>query len=98
MDSSHVQHVERRTRLKYEWSRARRALLGFAPALGLVALAMRFGRPLPALVFGALMFAVGVLLLWYGRDLKRAVLPGLAAGVIPLTLIACAKQVGHVCS
>jgi hypothetical protein len=44
------------------------------------------------------MFSVGVVLLWYGRDLKRAVLPGLAAGFVPMAFALCANHMGHYCT
>jgi len=69
-----------------EWGRARRALLGFAPSLVLVALGALFTTQ-PG----------GVLLLWYGQEPRRAVLPGVLAGIVPLTFALCAKQMGHVC-
>ena len=98
MDSIDLERVERRARFKYEWSRVRRALLGFAPAMLVVGIAALFARyPSSALLFGLMMFAVGVALLWYGRDLKRAVLPGLVAGIVPLTLVLCASRVDHAC-
>jgi hypothetical protein len=98
MESADLQHIERRARLKYELGRARRALLGFAPALlVVVAASLLAKRPDPTMVFGGLMFGLGVVLLWYGRDLKRAVLPGLAAGIVPLTLAICANRMGHAC-
>jgi hypothetical protein len=34
--------------------------------------------------------------LWYGRDPQRAVLPGVAAGLVPLVLALCANHV-HAC-
>jgi hypothetical protein len=96
MDS--VDHIERRARIRYEVARLRRALLGFAPVLVLVAVAAVFAkRPSSTVAFGVATFAVGVVLLWYGRDLKRAVLPGLAAGIAPLVLVLCANHVGHMC-
>lgn len=99
MDADELRRVERQARLKYEWSRARRAVLGFAPALGIVGLAMLLGRnPGWPLAFGALMFVYGAVLLWYGRELKRAVLPGVLAGLVPLTLALCAMHVGHFCT
>lgn len=49
------------------------------------------------LAFGAALFLLGVGLLWYGRGVKRAVLPGLAAGLVPLIFGLCAKYV-HTCS
>ncbi|MGD0835931.1 MAG: hypothetical protein ABSB49_04710 [Polyangia bacterium] len=96
MDS--IDHVERRARMRYEGARLRRALIGFAPVLVVVILAARFSqRPSSALGFGLAMFAMGIVLLWYGRDLKRAVLPGIAAGLLPLVLVLCANHVKHVC-
>lgn len=98
MDSVDLSHVERRARRKYEWVRARTALLGFAPALIVVAVACAMNEhPRTALLFGAGMFVVGVALLWYGRDIRRAVLPGLAMGVLPLMLALCANHMGHAC-
>jgi len=99
MDSEQLRHIERAARLAYEWGRARRALLGFAPSLLLVALGIVFTTDARwTLVFGFAMFLGGVLLLWYGQEPRRAVLPGLLAGLVPLTLALCAKQMGHVCS
>jgi hypothetical protein len=99
MDSHELKRVQQRARLKYEWSRARRAVLGFAPAIGLVLVAALLGKsPRWSLGFGGLMFAYGAALLWYGRDLKRAVLPGVVAGLVPLTFALCASHVGHMCS
>ena len=98
MDSIDLVAAERRARLRYEWTRARRALIGFAPVL-LVVLGASALTPRPAWVwfFGLGLFAVGVVLLWYGRDLRRAVLPGVAAGLVPLILAVCANHLGHVC-
>jgi hypothetical protein len=99
MDSIDMAHAERRARVRYEWSRAKWAILGFAPVLIIVAIAVAFGhRPAWSVTFGLTMFAAGALMLWYGRDLKRAVLPGVAAGVLPLVLVVCANHVGHVCT
>lgn len=99
MDPSELGRVEQRARFKYEWSRARRAVLGLSPMIGVIALAALLGRsPEWPVTFGALVFAYGAALLWYGRDLKRAVLPGVIAGLVPLTLALCATHVGHVCT
>jgi hypothetical protein len=98
MDSVELAQVERRVRRRYEWARARRALWGFAPSLLVVLVAVLASKhPLSALGFGGAMFAVGAGLLWYGRELRRAVLPGLAMGVLPLMLGLCANRLGHVC-
>lgn len=97
MGSTDLARIERKARLAYELSRLRRALLGFAPMLGLVVIAVLLGhRATPTLVFGAGLFASGVILLWYGHDVKRAVLPGVAAGTVPLLLALCAKHL-HAC-
>jgi len=98
MDSIDLGQVERRARRKYEWARARRAVLGLSPALLVVAVAAAMNhRSTTALVFGTAMFVVGAALLWYGRDLRRAVLPGLAMGLLPLSFALCANHVGHAC-
>ncbi len=98
MDSASLSQLKTRLRLKYEWNRGIRAFIGFTPAGVVVAIAALVAkRPDSALLFGALMFASGVLLLWYGRDVRRAVLPGLIAGLLPLTLALCANSFGHVC-
>lgn len=99
MVSIDLSRIEQRARRKYEWARARRALVGFAPALVVVAVAtlLNHHRPHVALLCGASMFAVGAFSLWYGRDLRRAVLPGLAMGLLPLSLALCANMMGHHC-
>jgi hypothetical protein len=90
--------LEARARRKYELARARNAVLGFAPALGLVAIAATLNHHrASALLFGASMFVIGAGLLWYGRELRRAVLPGLAMGVLPLAMALCANFSDHVC-
>lgn len=98
MDSVDLDQLERRARRKYEWARARRAILGFAPALVVVAIATLSNKhPVSALIFGAAMFVVGAGLLWYGREIRRAVLPGLAMGLLPLALALCANHMDHAC-
>jgi hypothetical protein len=98
MDSVDLSRLERRVRRKYEWKRARLALLGFAPSLLVVAVAALVNNhPTSALGFGAAMFALGVALLWYGHDVRRAVLPGLAMGLLPLALALCSNHLGHAC-
>ena len=98
MDSTELLRFERRARRSYELGRARRAALGAAPlALAVLVAALIGERPRWAAIFGALAFSWAALLLWYGRDVRRAVLPGVAAGLIPLTLALCASVVGHGC-
>jgi len=99
MDSTDLKAVQRAARFRYEWSRTWRALLGFSPAVVLVIMAAWLSqRTASALAFGSLMFAIGALLLWYGRGLNRAVLPGLLAGLLPLSSALCANHMGHVCT
>ncbi|HKU41741.1 MAG TPA: hypothetical protein VJR89_26470 [Polyangiales bacterium] len=99
MDSTELSRIERRVRLQYEWSRVQRALLGFAPVLLIVLAATLLTRkPRSALLFGGSMFVLGTLALWYGREIRRAVLPGLVAGLVPLTLALCANHLGHACT
>lgn len=97
MASIDLDLLERRARVRYEVARAVRGLLGFAPALLLVGLAAALGRrPGSTLFFGGLLFLVGAFLLWRGRTLHRAVLPGVLSGLIPLSLALVANR-GHAC-
>jgi hypothetical protein len=50
------------------------------------------------LAFGSALFGFGVVLIWYGRDMKWAVLPGVLAGLVPLVFALCAKHIGHACT
>src|SRR5690606_10480639 len=87
----------RRARRSYELGRVRRALLGVAPLLFIVPLAAcATAHPRSALLFGAATFALGGVLLWYGREAQKAVLPGVAAGLVPLVLSLCANRM-HYC-
>ena len=97
MDSTELNEVERRTRARYEWARAKRALVGFAPLLLVVAVATAVARhPLVAGALGIGAFIAGAVMLWYGRDPKRAVLPGIFAGFVPLVLALCTSHM-HGC-
>lgn len=96
MESIELAQVQRRVRLAYELGRTRQALAGALPLLLTAALAASIGpRPESALWLGALSFGVAVLLLWYGRDAQRAVLPGFVAGLVPLGLALLANGVHH---
>jgi len=98
MESVDLSHVERRARARYEWARAKAALFGFAPVLVIVAVATVLARhPSATLLFGLGTFLLGAGLLWYGRDPKRAVLPGVAAGLVPLVLVLCTSTM-HGCT
>lgn len=97
--SDNLDRTLKRARFRYEWVRARRALLGFLPVFGLVGAACALSdRPGRALAFGLALFVLGAIVLWYGRDLRRSVLPGVAAGVVPMLLVLGAEHVGHVCT
>jgi hypothetical protein len=96
MVSTDLARVERRVRLAYELGRLRASLLGMAPVVPVAALAVLLTqRPVSALVFGVLTVATGAGMLFYGRDAQRAVLPGVAAGLVPLVLALCASHVHH---
>jgi hypothetical protein len=98
MASTDLAALERRVRRRYEWARVRRALLGFAPSLLVVAAAAAFAKQsVSALAFGGAMFVFGVSALWYGRNVRRAVLPGLGLGLVPLALALCANHLHHAC-
>lgn len=98
MESADLETFKRRARRAYEWSRVRRALWGFAPVMLIIAAAtLLTKRPGSALAFGVTLFAFGVSALWYGKGAQRAVLPGLALGLVPLALALCASQMNHMC-
>jgi len=98
MVSTEPSAIERRTRRRYEWARAKRALLGFAPLLLVVAVATMLARhPSLTVSLGMAVFIAGVTMLWYGGDLKRAVLPGILAGTVPLVLALCTNHL-HLCT
>lgn len=99
MVSIEFKRVRRRARLKYECNRAWRAVAGFAPVIVIVIAAASLGsRPASTLAIGSAMFVSGATLLWYGRDLRRAVLPGVIAGMVPLVFALCANHFGHGCT
>lgn len=98
MGSIDLAALERAARRRYEAVRLSRAALGFAPAWLIVATAALVGRqPGHSLAFGAALFAAGVFLLWRGRALQRAVLPGVLAGLVPLAFSLTANLV-HGCA
>jgi hypothetical protein len=97
MESADLRPIEMRARRAYELTRVRRAALAFAPVVLLIVGAALIGERVGyILAFGSALFLLGAGLLWYGRGVKRAVLPGLAAGLVPLIFGLCAKYV-HTC-
>ena len=96
MDSTDLAKIERRARFRYEWARLRRALVGFALVLVIAAIAVALARhPTTTAALGLGTFLFGVIILWYGKDYRRAVLPGVAAGLVPLVLSLCATHIHH---
>ncbi|MER2559893.1 MAG: hypothetical protein ABTQ32_04190, partial [Myxococcaceae bacterium] len=98
MDSIDLSQLARAARNRYERARLGLSLAGAAPVLLVVAAAAFFAkRPLSAALFGGALFVTGVVLLWRGRDLRRALWPGVLSGVIPLVFALVANH-GHGCS
>lgn len=97
MDAIELKAIQRRLRRSYEWARVRRALLGVSPLALAVAVAVCVShRPEFVLTLGVLALFVGAGFLWYGREPQRALVPGVVAGAVPLTLALVANQV-HTC-
>ena len=97
MDSIDLDLLRRRTRLAYEMGRLRLALLGVLPVFLLIFAALLFShRRDSTLWLGVASVTVGFLMLFYGREPQRAVLPGIAAGAVPLALALCANNL-HAC-
>jgi len=86
-----------RLRRGYELGRLRRALAGAAPVLiaAIVAVAAS-QRPWSAASFGMAALVAAVAFLWWGREPQRAVLPAIAAGLIPLVMALAASH-WHAC-
>lgn len=94
MDST---ELLQRARWSYELGRLRVALPGLAAAAALVAFVLARPHSAAAPLFGgALLFAVLAAGLWR-RVSARAVLPGVAAGLVPLLAPALAMQAGMGC-
>ena len=93
MESGEIRLGERRARRANEWIRLRRAAVGALPALVLAAVAAAVGGMVaPTVTMGVGIFLLGGGLLWYGGSPRRSMLPGLAAGAIPLVLGLCTRQ------
>jgi hypothetical protein len=99
MDSERLDAVKERVRRAYELDRLRRAAAGFAPMLLMIGVAsVIVGRYAVSMPAGVLLFAGGVLALWFGRDLGRGVLPGVIGGSLALVLALFATHMGHPCT
>lgn len=96
MGSTDLGLLEQRARRRYELGRLRRAALGALPLLPILLVALYLTqRPTSTLCFGLGALGLTLAMLWYGRSPQRAVLPGVAAGVVPLALSLCANQIHH---
>ncbi|MEY2929638.1 MAG: hypothetical protein RL033_387 [Pseudomonadota bacterium] len=96
MTPTALARLEQLARRRYELGRLRRAALGALPLLPLVLVALCLTqRPTSTLCFGSAALGLALTMLWYGRAAQRAVLPGMAAGVVPLALSLCANQIHH---
>ncbi len=88
-----------RARRAYERGRARRALIGALPLVGISIIAgLMDHRWTSIAAVGSLLVAIAAVFLWRGRGLGRGVLPGAAVGIIPFTAVHVAQMVGHVCA
>lgn len=91
--------AESRARSAYEAGRRGLASYVALPLLALGVLGACLGtRPVYAVLVGILIAAVAWVCIWRGRVAGRAVLPGVLAGLVPLTLAFAAQSYGHVCS
>jgi hypothetical protein len=89
--------VRAAARWAYERARLKRALLGVTPLALIVVVALCFAsRPTSTMAFALAALALGIVMLWYGREPKRAFLLGAAAGIVPLVLVTMANHI-HVC-
>jgi len=86
-----------RVRRGYELGRLRRAVAGAAPVVIAAIVAVVVSqRPWSAATFGMAAVGAAVTFLWWGREPQRAVLPAMAAGLIPLALALAASH-WHAC-
>ena len=98
MDSTELAKLERRARGRYEWARVRWSVLGMVPVLLIIIAASLLGRrPSSAAMFGGVLFATGVVVLWRGRELRRALWPGVLSGLVPLIAALVANHL-HICA
>jgi hypothetical protein len=86
-------------RRAWEWQQARMASVGTLPVLGIcISMMLISGRTLQIMTIGAGLVAAVWLALFLGREFRRGVLPGLAAGFFPLFMATGAEMVWHSCS
>ncbi len=86
-------------RRAYERGRVRDALVGILPIAVIIVLAGFVDRTWTPVIFaGPPLLVVTAVLLWRGRHFGRAVLPGVAAGVVPFVAMQIARATGHACA
>jgi hypothetical protein len=94
-----AQALKTRARRAYEWARLRRSALSVSPLILLVAVGAVAGtRPALTAAIGAGLLVWGMVSLWIGSGLQRSLMPGVLAGLAPLSLVACASRYGHACT
>ncbi len=92
-----IDPLRREARIGYELARLRRALWGSVPVVLIVIVAALLGRhPSSTLAVGLVAAMASVAMLSWGRDPQKAVLPGVAAGLLPLGFALVASRV-HLC-
>ena len=98
-DPASPSDLKQRARAAYERGRVRHALVAALPCVAIAAIAGLIDREWSlALSVGALLFSAAFLAYFRGRHFGRAVLPGVAAGVIPFLAIHVARASGHLCT
>jgi hypothetical protein len=90
--------LERRARAAYERGRWRRASLDAWPVLVLAGLAFTFGsRPWIVVMLTGMLLAAVVVMGHHGRAWRRAIVPGLIAGSLPMVVGLSACHIPHAC-
>lgn len=95
-DAGSIDGGMRRARRAYEWGRLQSQTPWLLTVLPHLAIALHFsGKPVVTVLNAALLAGVMVFFGWRGKDLGRAVLPGLLGGTLAfaLPLIACATGI-----
>jgi hypothetical protein len=91
--------LERAARRRYELRRLSDALLAAVPIALIGACAAWFARrPASTVSFAIVTVLAASFLFWWGRAPRRAVLPGVVAGVLPLVLSLTANGMHHCAS
>lgn len=93
-----LEQLQQRARTAYERGRWRRACIEAWPVVVLAGVVLVFGsRPSVAMVLAAVLLVLVVLLGHRGGDWRRAIVPGLVAGSIPMVAGLSACHLPHGC-